>query len=68
MKGGCDKKRINKIERLKIGCFHGKLNPEDGSIEAKLRNDLYLIGMLKIAVMMNPKALLFVSGGLTRSD
>jgi hypothetical protein len=39
-----------RLKDFKIGCFHGKINPEDGSIEAKLRNELYLIGMLKIAV------------------
>jgi len=35
---------------FKIGCFHGKLNPEDVSIEAILRNELFLIGMLKMAI------------------
>jgi hypothetical protein len=33
---------------FKIGSFHGKLLPEDRSGEAKLRNDLYLVGMLRI--------------------
>jgi len=37
-------------EDFKIGCFHGKLFPEDGSIEAKLRNELFLIGMLKMEI------------------
>lgn len=35
---------------FKIGCFHGKLIPESGSIEAALRNELFLIGMLKIEI------------------
>jgi hypothetical protein len=35
---------------FKIGSFHGKLSPEDLSSEAKLRNDLYLIGMLWINI------------------
>jgi len=35
---------------FKIGCFHGKLIPEYGSIEATLRNELFLIGMLKIEI------------------
>jgi len=33
---------------FKIGSFHGKLLPEDRSSEAKIRNDLYLVGMLRI--------------------
>jgi len=33
---------------FKIGSFQGKLLPEDGTSEAKLRNDLYLVGMLCI--------------------
>ena len=37
-----------RTEDFKIGCFHGKLVPEDGSIEATLRNELFLIGMLKM--------------------
>ena len=44
------KNASTRLKDFKIGCFHGKLSPEDGSIEAKLRNDLYLIGMLKMAV------------------
>lgn len=39
-----------RLKDFKIGCFHGKLIPEDGSTEAQMRNELYLIGMLKIAV------------------
>ena len=35
---------------FKIGSFHGKILPEDWSSEAKLRNDLYLVGMLCINV------------------
>ena len=35
---------------FKIGCIHGKLIPEDGSIEATLRNELFLIGMLKVEI------------------
>jgi hypothetical protein len=35
---------------FKIGSFHGKLLPEDRSSEAKLRNDLYLVGMLCINI------------------
>jgi hypothetical protein len=37
-------------KNFKIGCFHGKLNPKDASSEAKLRNDLYLIGMLYLNI------------------
>jgi len=44
------KKTSSRSKDFKIGCFHGKLIPEDGSIEATLRNELFLIGMLKIAV------------------
>lgn len=33
---------------FKIGCFHGRLNPDEQSREAVLRNQLYLIGSLKI--------------------
>ena len=33
---------------FKIGCFHGKLNPEKENSEAVLRNHLYLIGMLRL--------------------
>jgi hypothetical protein len=32
---------------FKIGCFHGKLDPKNGS-EAKIRNDIYLTGMVEI--------------------
>lgn len=35
---------------FKIGSFHGKLLPEKCNSEAKLRNDLYLVGMLYINV------------------
>ena len=35
---------------FKIGCFHGKFTPEDSSVEAILRNELFLVGMLKILV------------------
>jgi len=44
------KNASRRLKNFKVGCFHGKLNPEDGSIEAQMRNDLYLIGMLKMAV------------------
>jgi len=44
------KKASRRPKDFKIGCFHGKCNPEDGSIEAKLRNELFLIGMLKMAI------------------
>ena len=37
-------------ENFKLGCFHGKLNPENLKSEAKLRNDLYLIGSLKLNI------------------
>jgi len=33
---------------FKIGCFHGTVNPDPSMEEAKIRNDLYLIGMLEI--------------------
>ncbi len=33
---------------FKIGCFHGKLNPNEKSMEPPIRNDLYLIGMLRV--------------------
>ncbi|MCD4817925.1 MAG: hypothetical protein K8S23_04475 [Candidatus Cloacimonetes bacterium] len=33
---------------FKIGTFHGKLNPIKSDSEAKLRNDLYLIGSLTL--------------------
>ncbi len=33
---------------FKIGCFHGKLNPNEKSMEARMRNYLYLIGMLRV--------------------
>ena len=39
-----------RTEDFKIGCFHGKLVPEDSSIEATLRNELFLIGMLKMEI------------------
>lgn len=39
-----------RTEDFKIGCFHGKLVPEDRSIEATLRNELFLIGMLKMEI------------------
>lgn len=38
---------------LKLGTFHGTLNPKEGSKEAKLRNSLYLIGNMKIAISKN---------------
>ena len=44
------KNTSTRLEDFKIGCFHGKLSPEDGSIEAQIRNELYLIGMLKVAL------------------
>lgn len=43
-------KTSSRSKDFKIGCFHGKLVPVDGSIEAILRNELFLIGMLKIAI------------------
>lgn len=44
------KKASSRSKDFKIGCFHGKLVPEDGSIEAILRNELFLIGMLKMEI------------------
>lgn len=44
------KKVSSRSKKFKIGCFHGKLIPEDGSIEARLRNELFLIGMLKMEI------------------
>lgn len=41
-----DKRESN----FKIGTFHGTLNPEKGSKEAKLRNALYLIGNLYLPI------------------
>ena len=35
---------------FKIGCFHGKLVPESGDGEATLRNELFLIGMLRMEI------------------
>ena len=43
-------KLSSRTRDFKIGCFHGKLNPEDGSIEASLRNELFLIGMLRMEI------------------
>lgn len=43
----------NRQENFKLGTFHGTLNPEKGSKEAKLRNALYLIGNMKIAISEN---------------
>ncbi len=40
----------NREKDFKIGCFHGKLIPEAGSIEASTRNQLFLIGMLKVEI------------------
>lgn len=37
-------------EDFKIGCFHGKLFAEDRGSEAQLRNELFLIGMLKVEI------------------
>ncbi len=35
-------------ENFKIGTFHGKLNPAKLNSEAKIRNDLYLIGSITL--------------------
>jgi len=46
--------RMKKREsNYKIGTFHGTLNPEKGSKEAKLRNALYLIGNLYLPITNN---------------
>lgn len=37
-----------RTKNFKIGTFHGKLNPEKLDSEAKIRNDLYLIGALQL--------------------
>jgi len=37
-----------RTKNFKIGCFHGKLNPESQRCEATLRNHIFLIGSLKI--------------------
>ncbi len=43
----------SRTEDFKIGTFHGKLNPENSCSEAKLRNDLYLIGSLILKINEN---------------
>jgi len=35
-----------RTENFKLGEFHGKLNPEKSDSEAKLRNDIFLIGAI----------------------
>ena len=40
----------SRTKDFRIGCFHGKPDPEDGSIEARLRNELFLIGMLRMQI------------------
>lgn len=40
-------------ENFKLGEFHGKLNPKNPNSEAKLRNDIFLIG--KIGLMNSQK-------------
>ena len=38
---------------FKIGCVHGKLDPDDRSTEAILRTQLFLIGMLRVEITRN---------------
>ena len=40
-------------ENFKLSCFHGKLNPDNLTSEAKLRNDLFLIGSLRLRITKN---------------
>ena len=40
-------------ENFKLSCFHGKLNPDNLTSEAKLRNDLFLIGSLRLHITKN---------------
>ena len=42
-----------RTENFKLGCFHGKLNPDNLTSEAKLRNDLFLIGSLRLNITEN---------------
>jgi hypothetical protein len=44
-------KIMNSIRKsnFKIGCFHGKINPVSDS-EARIRNDIYLTGMVEIEI------------------
>ena len=42
-----------RTKNFKLCCFHGKLNPENLNSEAKLRNDLYLIGSMKLNITKN---------------
>ena len=37
-----------RIKNFKIGCVHGKSSAQEKDSEAQLRNELYMIGMLKI--------------------
>jgi hypothetical protein len=37
----------DRTEGFRIGCVHGKLVPDEKSVEAHLRNGLFLIGMLE---------------------
>ena len=39
-----------RIKDFKIGCVHGKLSAQERGSEAQLRNELFLIGMLKIKI------------------
>jgi len=39
---------IVRESNFKIGCFHGKLNPQKNDSEAIIRNDIYHTGMVKI--------------------
>lgn len=43
-----DNDYVYRKENFMIGTFHGTLNPKDQSSEAKLRNDIYLVGMLHL--------------------
>lgn len=44
---------IKRDRDFKIGTFHGKLNPKNLNCEAKLRNELYLIGLLQLNYSMS---------------
>lgn len=48
--------------KYRIATFHGKLDPQDGSREAKLRNFIYLIGNLELLITMNEKINIRVVG------
>ena len=51
--GKSNKSNTSRTKNFKIGCFHGKLTPENRSVEAILRNELFLVGMLKIQIARN---------------